>query len=424
MKPLGGLQSAALTALAHLSRIAVGFLLIKVVAQSLGPEGLGALGNFMSLATLVYMVAGGGITNGVIKLTSEYNAQAHRLIRMLSTAFSYSLVCCLVIGAGGVFFSEPLAKFVFADGDKWWLVVVLALAQFCYAYVNIVVGVGNGLLHTYVYSSIQIVGSLLAALFTVWLVRGYGFNGASLAVVAIYLMPVFPALYFHLKSNIARRIKWVRLTSSEIRRLAKFSGMVLVSAASFPVVEVVVRSALISASGYEQAGLWQGLVKLSSAYLGFFTVFLSYYFMPLVSREHNKYVIGKLTAWMLLVVMLLFVFGALVLYGWRDFFIPLLLSPDFSAATNYLGYQVVGDGFRVAAYVLGFVAVAKASLRLYVAAEILQNGLFVSMVYGMGRKGADVSVVTQAYAWTYVLYFCVAVVVFAVYLRRQRSEER
>ncbi|WP_256680227.1 O-antigen translocase [Pseudomonas sp. Marseille-P9899] len=421
MSRYSAIKSAFLTGVAHLSRIAVAFLLIKVIAYYLGPDGLGALGHFMSLATMLYMVAGGGITNAVIKYSSEYNQSPRRLARVVSASASYSLVCCLAVGVIGIVFSKPVAGFVFNDSGKWWLVVLLSLAQFCYAYVNIVVGVGNGLLATHVYSRIQIIGSLLAMSLVAWLVPVLGFEGAALATIAIYLAPVLPAIYFHLRFRLRRHVRLVKLSTSEVRGFAKFSGMMIVSAASFPVVEITVRQFLINGSGYEQAGLWQGLMKLSSAYLGFFTIFLSYYFMPLISRENNKGVIRGLTLKMLSAVTVLFVFGASCLYVGRDFFIGHLLSAEFGKAADYLGYQLVGDGFRVAAYVIGFVAVAKASVKLYVGAEVLQNGLFVLFVYGFGAQSSAVLTVVQAYALTYVIYFLVAVACFVLYVSRKCS---
>jgi polysaccharide transporter, PST family len=418
------LKTAFLTGSAHLSRIAVGFLLVKVIAYYLGPEGMGGIGHFMSLATIVYMVAGGGITNAVIKYASEYNQQPRRLLRMVDVSASYSLVCCLIVGVVGIVFSGPVASLVFADSGKWWLVAMLALAQFFYAYVNLVVGVANGLLATHVYSRIQISGSLLAALLVAGLVSSQGFVGAALAVMAIYLAPACGALYFHLRSSFRGRVRLVRPGRDEVLRLARFSGMMIVSAASFPVVEMIVRQLLIKEAGYEEAGLWQGLIKLSSAYLGFFTIFLSYYFMPLISRESSKVVIKRLTLKMLAAVVLLFLVGAGVLYAGRGFFITYLLSAEFGRAADYLSYQLVGDGFRVAAYVIGFVAIAKASVRLYVAAEILQNGMFLLLAHLFSLSASGALPVVQAYAVTYLIYFIVALVCFAVYVgRRSRKGE-
>jgi len=54
------LKSAALTVLSQVSKIAVGFILIKLIAVYLGASGMGLLGNFMSLVAILSLMAGGG----------------------------------------------------------------------------------------------------------------------------------------------------------------------------------------------------------------------------------------------------------------------------------------------------------------------------------------------------------------------------
>ena len=68
------LTGAILTSCAHLSRIVMGLVLIKIIAFYLGAEGMGQMGQFMSMSTMVYMVAGGGVTNAVIKYVAEYTS--------------------------------------------------------------------------------------------------------------------------------------------------------------------------------------------------------------------------------------------------------------------------------------------------------------------------------------------------------------
>ncbi|MDD1013500.1 O-antigen translocase [Pseudomonas rubra] len=415
MKAVG---SALLTSVAHLSRIAVGFLLIKLIAFYLGPEGLGALGHFMSLCTIVYMLAGGGVTNAIIKYTAEYAGQPRKLLRFISVSTSYSFFGCVLVGGLGVLLSKPLAVAVFNDAGQFWLIVFLSLAVFGFAFVNMVVGVGNGLIQTHVYSRVQLVGSLLAVLIVFWLTSSYGMTGGALSVVVIYLTPVVPALFIYWRSVFRARVRIVKLKMDEFKQLAAFSGMLFVSAVSFPVVEIIIRQWLIESAGFDTAGLWQGLIKLSAAYLGFFTIFLSYYFMPLISRVDAAGEVGRLTVRYLLAVAALFAFGGGVLFWGREFFIPLILSEKFHPASDYLHFQLVGDFFRVVSYVIGFVAVAKASFRLYVAAELLQNGLFLGFSFAFLKYYPGVDGVVRGYVATYVVYLSVAVLCFLIYLSR------
>lgn len=97
--------SALLTGCAQLSKVLAGFVLLKMIAYYLGAAGLGALGNFMSLTTIVSMLAGGGVTNGVIKYVAEYKGAKKKLSEFVNSAVVYSCIASLVIMILGMSFS-------------------------------------------------------------------------------------------------------------------------------------------------------------------------------------------------------------------------------------------------------------------------------------------------------------------------------
>ena len=414
MKVLNG---AVLTSCAHLSRIVMGLVLIKIIAFYLGAEGMGQIGQFMSMATMVYMVAGGGITNAVIKYVAEYASSPKQLLRFLSTATTYSVVFSCALLCVGVIFSKVIAIAVFKNSGMYWIIIALAFAQLLFAFVNLVVGVSNGLMQTEVYSKIQIIGSALA-LPIIWvLIVQFGLAGAALSVLVVYAITCVPAFYFYVNSRFVGKVKLRKLKMFEFKRISAFTVMMLTSALTFPVVEMMIRHVLIESSGYAAAGIWQGAVKLSSAYLGFFTVFLAYYFMPTISRLDNKREIGRITIKFLISMMLLFSIGASVFYVGRNFLIPLILADSFDALGDVIVYQLLGDLFRVSSYVIGFIAVAKAATKIYIAAELLQNGLFLLFAMLMLHLYGDIRAVMISYAATYIIYFIVSAIFFGFYLK-------
>ena len=48
------------------SKLIAGLAIVKIIAITLGADGLGRLGQFMSLISMVTILAGGGIASGVI----------------------------------------------------------------------------------------------------------------------------------------------------------------------------------------------------------------------------------------------------------------------------------------------------------------------------------------------------------------------
>lgn len=415
---MSGLFSVMWTGFAHLTKILAGFIVLKLVAVYLGAEGLGSLGQLMSLITILSLIAGGGITNGVIKYVAEYKILPPKMLYFVSGAFSYASYFSVVLLVVCLFYSKPLAKIVMGTTDYAWIIIFVGFAQCGFALTNLIFGVVNGLKETKVFAIIQIVGGFLAIPVAWALIAKFGWDGAVIALCVIVVFPLIPGSVVFLKSRFRGQVRLLRLRELPVKLLAPFSFMLFTSAVAFPVVEMVVRNYLIVSDGYHQAGLWQGAIKLSSAYLGFFSMFLGYYFMPMISEQRDKTVIALLVFKYLAFVMLLFVGGGVVLYVGRSFFLPLALSSDFKDLEGLIIYQLVGDFFRISAYVIGYVAVAKAATRLYIVAEFFQSIVFLGAVFAASFLCGGVQGVMLAYMATYIIYFIVCVVGFRMYLGR------
>jgi len=361
-------------------------------------------------------MAGGGITNGVIKYVAEYKNLPSKMLHFISGAFSYASYFSIGLLAICLLFSAPLAKVIMGGAEYAWVVIFVGFSQCGFALTNLIVGVVNGLKDTKVFAIIQIVGGFLAIPIAWVLIAKYGWDGAVIALCLIVVSPLVPGVVVFLSSRFNRKVKLLALRELPVKLLAPFSLMLFTSAVAFPVVEMMVRNYLITNEGYHQAGLWQGAIKLSSAYLGFFSMFLGYYFMPMISEQNDKSVISNLVFKYLVFVMVLFVVGGSVLYGGRSFLLPLALSSDFKGLEELIIYQLSGDFFRISAYVIGYVAVAKAATRLYVVAEIFQSIVFLSSVFAISFFYSGVQGVMLGYMATYIIYFIVCVVSFRIYL--------
>lgn len=408
---------------AHLSKMLLGFFLLKIIAHYLGAEGLGKLGNFMSLLTIITLISGGGILNAVIKYSSEYRAKPKKLIKFISASCSYSLLFSVVFFVVFILFAKEISNLLFSTDEFREFIVFFALTQFCVAFVNIVVGVCNGLGLSLVYSKIQIIGVLIALPLCWTLVSMYGFVGAILSLLISVSSTVLPALNFIFRSKLIRLIKIRWLAFGEFKLLLSFSIMLLFSSLTFPVVEYLIRSHLIETSGYTEAGLWQGAIKLSSAYTSLFAVFLAYWFMPKISYESDWVIIKRLTIKTMISVMLVFFAGSVVFYCWSGSFIEVLLSPDFMALSKNIYFQLIGDLFKIGAYVIGFICVAKAATKLYILAEVLQSLLFIAFSFYMSMSYSGAKGVMMAYAQAYFCYF-IFVILFSALCYKNLKNKR
>ena len=417
-------SSLALTSLAHGAKIVAGFALLKIMAVYLGPDGIGQLGHMMSVVSVLTVLSGGGIINGVVKYTAEYRSRPVVLFRFVSAAASYALCFALVLMVLGILFSVPIARLLFNNGAMYPVICILAVMQLFFAFANIVFGVSNGLADTKVFAFSQLFGNLLSIPLFWFVIYYFSVPGAALSMVFASSLCALPAFFYFRKSRFWKKVRLSLLLTNSFEKLFSYTVMLLFSTVCFPIVEIFVRQLLITKVGFHDAGIWQASIRLSAAYLGFFTVFLSFYFMPKASLLTERGALSALIFKSLLFVQAAFIVGALVLYLGRDFFITLLFSSAFSGLKDLIVYQLIGDFFKISSYVFGFVAVAKAATKLYIAAEIIQGGVFFGMATFLSSRAQGVESVMQAYMLTYILYFIVSAVSAIIYLRRRDDKQR
>lgn len=412
------LISAALTTVAQISKIGVGFAFIKLVAVYLGAGGMGQLGHFMSVVTILSLLAGGGIVNGLIKYVAQYKGKPKQFLHMIAVSKAYSLLFCIVVCLLGCSFSRYISEYIFKTPEYYWVVIFLSIAQFGFAFTNLVTGVSNGLRDTKTYAMIQIVGNVLVLPVSWILIQRFHFVGAALSMVFFFSLYSIPAMYFYRKSIFSRLPVGFQYEAKGFKRLLAFTLMASAGAISVPLVEIIIREQLIEHVGFVAAGIWQASIKLSSAYMGFFTIFLAVYFMPMVSEKTKISEITPLVFKFMKMVMAIFVLGASAFFLLRHYLIPLLLSSEFLELEGLIKYQLLADLFRVTAYVVGFVIVAKASLKIYLLSELTQGLVFCSLSLAFLNSGFGMEGVFVANLLMNMLYFTVSIIGFMIYRRR------
>lgn len=410
-------------ATAHGVRMAANLLIVKMIAIWVGPAGMGLLGQFMSLSSLVSVFAGGGIGNGITKYVAEYRSQPRRLIRFLGSAVTYGLLFSILILVASLLFAKPASQLLFGDFRYAWLMPFLGIAHaLCFIGVA-VIAIANGLRRPDIFAGITIVGYIGSLPFAYLLIRNFGIEGSALALMIVLACTAFPACWFIYRSRLRRHIR-LRIDRADTSRLAKYSVMMIASATLFPATEIFIRTNIIGSLGLDSAGIWQAMTRLSGAYLGFFTVYLATSYMPRLSALKHRPAIIQTVLSQLKIVGLTFVCAAIAIYLMRELVIRLLFSSEFAAMSQLFGWQLMGDLFRVSAYVIGFLGVAKAATRIYIAAEILQVSIYASLSYFVLNNGGNLINLVQAYALTYLLYFLLTVAALFVYSRQQYDIRR
>jgi PST family polysaccharide transporter len=408
-----GLYSAIGTA----ARLVAGLVLVKLVAWAAGPDGVGRLGQFMSLMSLLAVLAGGGISAAIVKYVAEYRDDPERLSRLLRAALGYALCAAVLMGAVALLFSRQLALWLLGDARYESLLQVLAFAQVGIAVGNYLLAVINGFMDVRRLVFIQVVGSALSIALAAWLSWRLGLYGALLALVLGQLLWLAVGLPAWWRSP-QFRLDMLRagFDRDMIVRLAAFSVMTLSSALCAPLVNLVVRDHLAARFGWEQVGYWQAVTRVSDAYLLFLTTAINVYYLPRLAALHGRDALRREIgqAWRQLLPAAAVL--ALLVYAARAWVTRLLFSTDFGAANALYGPQLIGDVTKIAAFVLSYLMLAKAMTGLFVLSEFVFAASYLGLVFAFTARFGLVGAV-YAFAANYALYLVFNALVARRYLR-------
>ncbi|MGS1126793.1 O-antigen translocase [Rhodanobacter sp. UC4437_H4] len=404
------------TSIATAARLLAGLVAIKLVAWFAGPEGVGKLGQFMSLMSLLAVLAGGGISSAIVKYVAEYRDDPQRLSRLLSAALWYAFLASCLMGGLALLLSRQLALWLLDDAGYAGLIRVLAVAQLGIALLNYILAVVNGFMDVRRLALIQVSGSVIGIVMMVWLARWLHLYGALLALVlsqVLWLVVGVPAWW---RSSYFRRgMLRLRYDREMTLRLATFSVMTLTSALLPPLVNIAIRDHLALQFGWSQVGYWQAVGKVSDAYLLFLTAAINIYYLPKLASTHGREaLLAELRTACRYVLPAVVVLAAMV-YVLREWVTWLLFTPDFAAANALYGPQLVGDVIKIASFVLSYLMLAKAMTKLFVISECVFAASYLALVWVLAARFGVVGAI-YAFAANYVLYLVFNLLVARRYL--------
>ncbi|PHM44573.1 PST family o-antigen export protein [Xenorhabdus mauleonii] len=411
-------KTSVWTAASTLIKIGVGLLVIKLLAVSFGPTGVGQAGNFRQLITVLGVLSGAGIFNGVTKYVAEYHQQPEKLRVVLGTSSLIILGFSTLLAVIFLLFTDAITVGLFGHDRYTKVVQALAFIQMGIAYANYFLAILKGFRDAKGNALAIILGSLtgvVAYSLCYWL---GGYEGALAGLALVPALVVLPAGGILLQRKAipltALKPMWDRAIASH---LGKFTLMALLTAITLPVAYVMMRNLLAERYSWEEVGIWQGVSSISDAYLQFITASFTVYLLPTLSRLKSKQEITGELMKALKFVLPAVAAASFSVWLLRDFVIWLLFTDKFATMRGLFAWQLVGDVLKVGAYVFGYLVIAKAALRFYVLAEISQFLLLTGFSHWLIPKNGALGA-AQSYMATYIVYFILCCSVFIIYRRR------
>ncbi len=397
-------RSGLLNSLAVGSRMVVGFIINKMLAYFVGPAGYAIIGQYQNVVTMANSVMIGAVQNGVVRYTTEFSEDEPRQHALWRTAVGACFLVSLVVGGGLVAFSRPLSGLLLKSPNYSIVISLLGASLFLSVLNVILLSVLNGKKEIPGYVAANVGGNILVLATCAWTISRWGLVGALISLGAVQGIMLIATL-----AVIARR-PWFRIhyfvgriDLGLLRKMGAYFLMAGVSAIVVPLCMIGIRETLVRHLGMIPAGLWQGTWRLSEIYLSFVTTTLMVYYLPRIAEIHDP---RKLRQEVVHVARLVVpVIAAMSCSVWilRRPIIQLLFSNAFLPMEQLFLWQFAGDLVKIIGWLLGYIALGRAMVSLYVLTECLFSlllvGLTTVLVPILGLKGAPI-----AYLVNYIIY--------------------
>lgn len=372
----------SLNTVATLVSMATGLVSMKVVAALLGPTGVALIGQLGNFSSITQITAGGGIGNGVVRYAAEHKDNKTILSDYLSCGIRIVSVMTLFAILTLVLLAPEWSRWVMKGSDYSYLFYIFGCTIAFYSCNEFLCTILNGFQDYRTYIFVKIWNSVVGLVFTVAMVWFWGLKGGLIAAITFQSVVLGVTLW------LVRKKWWFnrRLFSSPWKKnigvdFAQYSVMTLVATACVPVVQLFLRGYVMTSISVDDAGIWQGMNKLSSVYTGVFSGGISLYFLPRFAELKEANALRKELNGTLRVLIPIMVACFTLIYLFRYPIIKIVFSEEFYPMANLFIWQLCADFLTMICIVLGLIMMAKAMTKGYLLLEILSAIIYLSAGY-------------------------------------------
>lgn len=400
------LSTTLWSALATALRLGSGLVVAKMVALAGGPASLAVFGQFQNFLILITGISGVLLQSGIVKYSAENRDNQAELSSMLAAAIKLSAIIALLGSALMFLFHTEIANLVLHQSN-WsglfllagFVLPMLVTNGIALAFLN---GMGQ-IRHYFMLNALTaLINMLTVVAFSLW-------RGVDGALYALCIGPILSGMvsvgYTIRTHGAVLAAAWQKkIDLIWVKRLGQFALMAVTALLTTAMLPMGIRNELAVVVGWQDAGYWQAAWQLSGAYLGVITAGFSVYYLPKLARLTDEAEIRQEMLMFYRTAMpIVLLLGGLV-FLLRTPLLQLLYSDKFLPAASLLGWQITGDMFKIASWVLSSMMVAKKMTSWFVGSEIA----FASLIYFANLLLIPILGVQSpviVYACAYILYF-------------------
>lgn len=402
----------SLNAVSTLVHMCTGLVSVKVVASIIGPAGVAILGQLNNLNSMLQGLAAGGIRSGVTKYLAEYKNDETKVASYISNALRISALFTLAISLVCIFGHQILSERIMLSPDYGYVFIVLGFTIFLFTLNSLLISILNGFKEFKKYVVVNISSSIVGLIFSVTLCLLWGVKGAMINAVTFQSVVLFVTIFQCRKCSWFKKENFFQKYDKAIcKQYLQYTLMTLTSLCILPVSQMILRGYVITEISPTEAGWWEGMNRISNMYLSVITTSLSIYILPRMSEITDKWLLKReiIKSYKLIVPMMLC--ATILIFLLRHVIIWILFTPDFYPMETLFIWQLIGDFFKIASWLLSYLMLAKARTKLFISTEIIFGFLMLGISYFLVGKIGTVGL-NIGYMINYIIYFIVMIIAF------------
>lgn len=402
----------SLNALSTFVRMLAGMVSVKVVAVIIGPAGIALLGQLNNFSSILLGMANGGINSGITKYVAEYKDDDSKVKAYISNALRITLVCSFVVSLILIFFCKWLSQLILLSEEYYYVFIVFGITIFLFTLNGLITSILNGYKEFKLYVRVSIFGTIAGLLYSVLLVFLWGLPGAMINAVTFQSIMLFVTLWMCRKLPWMKREYFVqKLDKPIVKKYLGYSLMTLTTLALLPTCQMLLRGYVMSELSPTDAGIWEGMNRISNMYLSVITSAFSIYYLPRLSEILNPEELRSeiIRCYKVILPMLLGI--SVLIFLLKHIVLWVLFTPDFYPMENLFGWQLAGDMFKMCSWLLSYLMVAKAMTGKFIIIEIIFNLSYLALAFLFMKLNGIVGLI-QGYLINYILYFIVMIFMF------------
>ena len=405
------LKSTGILGSAQLVIILIGIVRVKVLAILLGASGVGIAGLYQSTVDIIKSATGLGIGYSAVRnIAADVASGDEKKISTTAAVLKRWVWATGLLGMiVSIVFSRQLSQMAFGNTSHSDGIRLLSLTLLLAAISSGQLALLQGFRRIGDIAKANVFSSLIGLISAIFIYYYLGVKGIVPALLVSYILSLFLSWFYARKIKIKKADINLLQVFDKGKTMVKLGVFLSITTFASRAVMYIVRSFIMMEGGVDSVGYFVAAWTISSMYISaIFGAMGSDFFPRLSSIQHGPDAVTTLVNEQTEVALLITAPIIIGMVSFIDLVVTIFYTKDFGTTADILDWQLMGDFFKVLAWPMGFIMLAKGKGKLFIVTELSWNLFFLAGVY-VGWGFFDIQVTGIAFLASYVLY------VFVVY---------